>query len=373
MRDETRVVRSGLTKAVTGKALHEGPVFVSTFHTVGEPDEKLYSYGRSHQPTWTELERAIGEMEVDAGHTAAGVRVFGSGLAAVAAVFSAVLRPGDTVVVQQGCYFGARHLLSEMFVPQGVTVRTAAAKDLEQVSCLRGARLVWVETPANPGMEVTDVRAVVAAAKQAGALVAVDNTTATPLGQRPLELGADFSVCSDSKAMNGHSDVLLGHVACLEGEFLRKVDLVRTLHGAIAGPMEAWLLLRSLPTLPLRLERMSANALAVAEFLSAGPEVENVLYPGLKTGAHYEVAAGQMQHFGPVLGFTLRDRHAAESFLRNAELVTDTTSFGGVTTTAERRARWGGDAVPEGFIRMSVGLEDVRDLIEDFGRALDGI
>jgi len=362
-----------LTKAATGRALHEGPVFVSTFHTLGEPDETKYSYGRSHQPTWTELERAIGEMEVDAGHEPAGVRVFGSGLAAVASVFSAVVRPGDTVVVQQGCYFGARQLLKEMFVPQGVTLRMEAAQDLVRVESLQQARLVWVETPANPGMEIADVRAVVTAAKQAGALVAVDNTTATPLGQRPLELGADFSVCSDSKAMNGHSDVLLGHVACKDEELLRKVDLVRTLGGAIAGPMEAWLLQRSLPTLPLRLERMSASALAVAEFLSGRPEVKNVLYPGLRTHADHSVAAEQMQHFGPVLGFTLRDQGAAEAFLRNAELVTDATSFGGTTTMAERRGRWGGDAVPEGFIRMSVGLEDVRDLIEDFGRALDGI
>jgi cystathionine gamma-lyase len=373
MRDATRVVRSGLTKAVTGEPLHGSPVFVSTFHTVGEPDDRLYSYGRSHQPTWTDLERAIGEMEVDVGQRPAGVRVFASGLAAVAAVFSSVLRRGDAVVMQQGCYFGARQLLSVMFVPQGVTVRMVAAEALGQVESLRGARLVWVETPANPGMEVADVRAVVAAAKQAGALVAVDNTTATPLGQRPLELGADFSVCSDSKAMNGHSDVLLGHVACRSEELLRKVDQVRTLHGAIAGPMEAWLLLRSLSTLPLRLERMSVSALAVAEFLSGRPEVEDVLYPGLKTNAGHAIAAGQMRHFGPVLGFTLRDKAASEAFLRNAKLVTDTTSFGGVATTAERRARWGGDAVPEGFIRMSVGLEDAQDLIDDFGKALDGI
>jgi cystathionine gamma-lyase len=238
---------------------------------------------------------------------------------------------------------------------------------------LKEVRLVWVETPANPGMEIADVRAVVAAAKLSGTLVAVDNTTATPLGQRPLELGADFSVCSDSKAMNGHSDVLLGHVACRDEELLSKVDQARTLGGAVAGPMEAWLLLRSLPTLPLRLERMSASALAVAEFLAARTEVSAVLYPGLPGHPGHAVAARQMRHFGPVLGFSLRDQAAAEAFLARAALVTDTTSFGGVTTTAERRARWGGDAVAAGFIRMSVGLEDAGDLIEDFGRALDGI
>lgn len=373
MKDATRVVRSGLTAAVTGESLHAGPVFVSTFHTVGDPDAGRYSYGRSHQPTWTALEAAIGAMEVDEGDRAAGVRVFGSGLAAVAAVLASVLRSGDAVVVQRGCYFGVRHLLAEVFVPQGVVVRTVATEQLEVAEILSGARLVWVETPANPGMEIVDVRAVVRAARSVGVLVAVDNTTATPLGQRPLKLGAEFSVCSDSKAMNGHSDVLLGHVACLDAELLAKVDQARTLGGAIAGPMEAWLLLRSMATLPLRLERMSASALAVAEFLAGRPEAAAVRYPGLKNSAGYAIAAGQMRHFGPVLGFTLRDRAAAEAFLRGARLVTDTTSFGGVTTTAERRARWGGDAVAEGFVRMSVGLEDVEDLIEDIGRALDGI
>jgi cystathionine gamma-lyase len=206
-----------------------------------------------------------------------------------------------------------------------------------------------------------------------GALVAVDNTTATPMGQRPLELGADFSACSDSKAMCGHSDVLLGHVAVRELELLNRIDRYRTLSGAIAGPMEAWLALRSLATLPLRLERMSANALAVAEFLAGRKEVSEVLYPGLAGHPGHAIAKGQMRYCGPVVSFTLASKEAAQRFLSAAELVTEATSFGGVTTTAERRGRWGSDDVAEGFIRMSVGCEDVGDLIADMGRALDGI
>jgi cystathionine gamma-lyase len=372
MRDATRVVRSGLTKAVSGEALHRGPVFVSTFHTPGEPEPEGYSYGRSHQPTWTDLERAIGRLEVNAGDPA-GVRVFGSGLAAVGAAFGAVLRPGDEVVVQKGCYFGVRQLLAERFVLHGILVRTASAEELVSAEGLRGARLVWLETPGNPGLEIADVRAVVAAAREAGAMVAVDNTTATPYGQRPLELGADLSVCSDSKAMCGHSDVLLGHVATRDAELLGKIDRWRTMGGAIVGPMEAWLALRSLATLPLRLERMSASALALASYLMSRAEVSDVLYPGLPGHPGHGIAQGQMRHCGPVLSFTLKNQEAAQDFLSSAELVTQATSFGGVTTTAERRARWGGDAVAEGFIRMSVGLEDVEDLIEDIGRALDGI
>jgi cystathionine gamma-lyase len=372
MKDATRVVRSGLTRAVSGEALHRGPVFVSTFHTPGDPELDGYSYGRSHQPTWTELERAIGELEVNGGEPA-GVRVFGSGLAAVGAAFGAVLRPGDEVVVQVGCYFGARQVLQEMFVPNGVRVRMVGVGDVVSAEVLRGARLVWMETPGNPGLEIADVKAVVRAAREVGALVAVDNTTATPYGQRPLELGADLSVCSDSKAMCGHSDLLMGHVATRHQGLLEKVDRLRTLGGAIAGPMEAWLALRSLATLPLRLERMSASALELATFLQGRQQVSEVLYPGLPGHPGHAVAKAQMRYFGPVLSFTLESKAGAQKFLSAAKLVTEATSFGGVTTTAERRARWGGDAVAEGFIRMSVGLEDVRDLIEDFGRALDGI
>jgi cystathionine gamma-lyase len=377
VKDSTRVVRSGLTAVRTGTALHAGPVFASVFHTPGEPEVAGYSYGRSQQPTWTALESAIGELEVDGGREPAGVRVFGSGLAAVAGAFGAVLRPGDTVVLQDRIYFGARQLLEEMFVPGGVKVRLAEYGELADGRVLEGARLVWVETPGNPGLEVVDVRAVVKAAREVGALVAVDNTTATPLGQRPLELGADLSVCSDSKAMCGHSDLLMGHVAVRDEELLKKIDRHRTLTGGIVGPMEAWLALRSLATLPLRLERMGANALAVASFLEDRAEVAEVIYPGLVGHPGHEIAAGQMRWrdfgWGPVVSFTLADRGAAERFLGGAELVTEATSFGGVTTTAERRGRWGNDAVAPGFIRMSVGCEDVGDLIEDMGRALDRV
>jgi len=370
MKDATRAVRSGLTAARAGEALHAGPVFVSTFHTPGDPGGVEYSYARSHQPTWTELERALGELEGGGGE-AASVRVFASGLAAVGAAFWAALRPGDTVVVQEGCYFGARALLTEVFAPGGVQVRVVAVEELASPRNLAGAKLVWVETPGNPRLEVVDVRAVAEAARAVGALVAVDNTTATPLGQKPLELGADLSVCSDTKALCGHSDVLLGHVAVRDAELLARLDRYRTLGGAAAGPMEAWLALRSLATLPVRLERISANALALAEFLVTRAEVGEVLYPGLRSHAGHGVAAEQMRYFGPVLSFTLAGKAEAERFLSRAELVTETTSFGGVTTTAERRARWGGDAVAEGFIRMSAGLEDVADLIADIGRALD--
>jgi cystathionine gamma-lyase len=220
-------------------------------------------------------------------------------------------------------------------------------------------------------MEICDITALCEAARSDGVLVAVDNTTATALGQRPLALGADFSVASDAKSMTGHSDLLLGHVATRDPDLLAKIDQWRTLTGGIVGPMEAWLAMRSIATLPLRLERSCENAMRIAEFLTTRKEVGSVLYPGLPTHPGHETAAKQMRYFGAVLSFALRDRKAAEKFLAKAKLITEATSFGGITTTAERRARWGGDAVAEGFIRMSAGCEAVEDLIEDMTQALD--
>jgi cystathionine gamma-lyase len=353
--------------------MHPGPVFAAPFHTPGDDGKAGYSYSRSHNPTWTELERAIASMETgDATDLEASAVVFASGMAAVAAVFGAVLRPGDVVLAPSNSYYTARMLLRDYFTEMGVEVRQLEP-GAGLTAQLEGVRLLWLETPSNPTMDVYDIAAMSEAAHAAGALVAVDNTTPTPMGQRPLALRADFSVSSDTKALTGHGDVLLGHVAVRDEDLLKKIDQWRTLTGGIVGPMEAWLALRSIVTLPLRLERSSENALAIAEFLSTRDEVKCVLYPGLKTHAGYEVARRQMTYFGPVLGFELRDKAAAETFLKSAKLVTDATSFGGVTTTAERRAKWGGDAIGEGFIRMSAGCEAVEDLIEDIGLALDAV
>jgi cystathionine gamma-lyase len=352
--------------AVEGTPLHAGPVFAATFHTPGDPSGAAYSYGRSHQPTWTVLEQALGELEVADGSAAAGVRVFASGLAAVAAVFGSVLRAGDAVALAANCYFGARQLLKELFEPMGVEVRLLTQEQMASGAGFQGARLIWLEVPTNPGLELTDIAQAARRAHATGALLAVDNTTLTPLGQRPLELGADFSVCSDSKMLSGHSDVLLGHVAVRDAALLAGLDRYRTLTGAIPGPMEAWLVLRSLPTLALRMQRSAANARGVAEFLRGHRAVEAVGYPG------FAGPFPQMLCAGPVLSFVLASRAAAESFLCRARLVTETTSFGAVTTTAERRGRWGHDGVAPGFIRMSVGCEDLGDLLADLAQALDG-
>jgi len=370
MRDATKIIRSTLTRSAPGEPLHSGPVFAAPYHTPGDPADTPYNYARSHNPTWTSLEKAIGQMESGENYRASAL-VFASGMAACAAVFGAVLRPGDVVVLPSNAYYTARVLMQEYFTKMGVVLRMAPTAGNAQAQLLEGARLLWLESPSNPGMEICDIAMLSEAAHRAGALVAVDNTTPTPMGQLPLALGADFSVASDTKAMTGHSDLLLGHVAVRDLELRAQIDQWRTLTGAALGPMEAWLALRSIATLPLRPERSCENAQRIAEFLTTRDEVVSVLYPGLPNHPGHAIAAKQMRYFGPVLSFILRDKSAAETFLAKSKLLTEATSFGGVTTTAERRARWGGDAIAEGFIRMSAGCEAVEDLIEDMAQALD--
>jgi cystathionine gamma-lyase len=381
LQETTKIVRSTLTPAVAGTEMHLGPVFAAPYHAPGDPTGLPYTYARSHNPTWTKLEEVIGQMEsgeLQGVAYEARTVVFASGMAAVAAVFGAVLRPGDAVVVPANSYFTARYLLQEYFAKMGIEVRLSDGSGPETVALLKGARLLWIETPSNPTMDLCDIAAMCEAAHREGVLVAVDNTTPTPLGQKPLALGADFSVVSDTKSMTGHGDILLGHVAVRDAELHTKIDQWRTLTGGILGPMEAWLALRSIPTLPLRLERTCRNAQAIAEFLTTRSEVESVLYPGLTTHPGHEIAKRQMQFFGAVLSFTVRGvgrsgKAAAELFLSKAELLTEATSFGGMTTTAERRARWGGDIVAGGFIRLSAGCEAIEDLLADIGQALDAL
>ncbi|MGW7464212.1 cystathionine gamma-lyase [Streptomyces xantholiticus] len=365
--DGTTAVRAGLPEPVKYEPTLPGPVFAAHFHLPGEPTGP-YTYGRDENPTWTHLERAIGELEAP-GETVETV-TFASGMAAISAVLMSQLKAGDAVVMPDDGY-QALPLVHEQLRAFGVEVRTAPTGGDAQAALLDGARLLWIETPSNPGLDVCDVRRLADAAHAAGALVAVDNTLATPLGQRPLELGADFSVASDTKGMTGHGDILLGHVTCRDPRLAAGVRRWRKIVGAIPGPMEAWLAHRSLATLQLRADRQSANALAVAQALSGRAEVSGLRHPGLPTDPSHKIAAGQMRRFGCVVSFCLPDRAHAERFLEGLRLVEGATSFGGVRSTAERRGRWGGDAVPEGFIRFSAGAEDGEDLVADVLRALE--
>lgn len=371
MHDATRVIRAGMPVPAQGEPFMPGPVFAGTYHFSGEPETSPYTYGRYHNPTWTRFEQALGELE------GGPALVFASGMAAVTAVMSVTLLTehahgkGSVLVMPSDCYYTTRMLAEGYFASLGVEVRMAPTAGNAQIEQLDGATLLWLETPSNPGLDVCDLVELIAAAHRREVLVAVDNTTATVLGQHPLELGADFSVSSDSKSLTGHSDLILGHVAAREPAWAQRLHAFRNLQGAVPGPMEVWLAHRSLATLDMRLERQCKNALEIARLLAARPEVLRVRYPGLPQDPAHAIASRQMKYYGPVVGFVLDGEVRAEHFLAACQLVSTATSFGGIHTTAERRARWKGDAIPGGFIRLSAGCENIQDLLEDISQALD--
>lgn len=363
--DGTRCVHAGSPPAVTGRPVVSGPVFASQYHLAGEPDPagtRADFYGRAGNPTWRELEAAIGEL--DGGDCV----VLPSGMAAVNAVLRAVVSAGDRVVIPADGYYATRDLIRDEFTVHVSAVPTAGPWPDEVFD---GVRLVLLETPSNPGLDVCDIAELAGRAHAVGALLAVDNTTATPLGQRPLELGADLVIASDTKALTGHSDLLLGHVSARDPELTARIRRGRTLSGAIAGPFEAWLALRSLGTLDLRLTRQEQNARALADALVDHRKVHGLRWPGRPGDPAHSVAAQQMRRYAGVLCFELPTAADVEEFIRGSRLVTAATSFGGLHTTADRRAQWG-DPVAAGFVRLSAGCEDTRDLVVDVLAALDG-
>ena len=260
--DGTRVIHAGMPASIDGTPLVTSPVFASTYHLSGEPHGP-YQYGRLTNPTWSVWETALGELE------AGEVVSFASGIAAVSAVLLSTLRPGDVLVMADDCYYATRRLARGVLAEIGVEVRLVPAADVG--THLSGATLVWVESPSNPKLDVTDIAALSAAAHAVGASVAVDNTTSTALGQQPLVLGADYSVASDTKALTGHSDLVLGHVACRDAGRADAIRTWRSSTGAVPGVFEAWLAHRSLMTLDLRMARQAANALALAQRVGGPP------------------------------------------------------------------------------------------------------
>jgi cystathionine gamma-lyase len=355
----TRSIHAGVPAGEQGDPLLPGPVLAAPYHLRGEKDAADYGYGRDGNPSWTHLERALGEL--DGGEST----VFASGMAAVTAVLFSTLRSGDVLVACGDGYPGIRGLAEERLAPFGVETRLVPTDTAAIAEAADGAALVWLETPSNPRLDLVDIAAAAEAAHAAGALLAVDNTVCTPLGQRPLAFGADFAMLSGTKSLCGHSDVLIGAVSVADPARAEALRRWRTQSGAIAGGFEAWLAHRSLATLGLRLERSSANAAAVAALLRERDDVEEVAHPS------GELAERQMAFAGPLVGFSLASAERAQRFLGACSLVAEATSFGGVHSTAERRGRWGTDAVDEGFIRFSAGCEDEADLLADVAAALD--
>lgn len=349
MRSSTRLVHSGRPARVPDAPLNPPITMASTYISGGDLE-----YGRYANPTWTAFEEAVAVLEDPQGD--ASCLAFASGLAAVASVLD-LIGLGETVVAPRHAYNGSLAQLADAEARGRLRTRLVDVTDADEIAAAcDDAALLWLESPTNPAMEVVDIAAAVRHAHDAGARVAVDNTFATPLLQRPFEHGADIVVHSATKYLSGHSDLLLGAVLTRDAEVASVLKIRRDIHGAIPGTMEAWLALRGMRTLAVRLERAQASARALAERLGSLQALSEVRYPG----------------FGAMLAIVLPDAAAADRVVAATRLWARATSLGGVESTLERRRRWASEpaSIPEGLIRLSVGIEDVEDLWDDLEQAI---
>lgn len=336
-----------------------------------------YIYSRNHNPNRNGLEAALAALE---GGTSCAA--FGSGLAAVTAVFQG-LQPGDHVVAPLDIYHGTANVLKHLFAKWRVT---AAFVDMTNIDAVQAAvranpatRIVWIETPSNPLLQCVDIEAMAAVAHTAGARAVADNTFASPALQRPLELGCDLVMHATTKYLGGRSDVMGGAVITrADDAAFEDVRTAQLFGGAVPSPFDCWLVMRSLPTLPARMQAHCANAMQVATFLQSHPKVSVVHYPGLESNPFHALAGKQMSGYGGMLSFELTgdkaaSKDAAMAVAANVEIFTRATSLGGVESLIEHRASIEGaqSLTPQGLLRVSIGLEHPEDLIDDLAQALD--
>jgi cystathionine beta-lyase/cystathionine gamma-synthase len=369
---EARLIHAGTERTASQPATP--PLIPASIYVSEGTPRPGRAYGRDGNPGWEALEEALGGLED------AQAVVFASGQAASMALMLALAAGRERIVLASDGYYGAR-VLADKLRPHGARPVHVDLRDLAAVAGeLKAERSVlWAETPTNPLLRVADLAGLAEAA--AGAPLVVDNTAATGLLQRPLDWGATASLYSLTKAISGHSDVIGGAVVSRDTELLTGLRAWRSSGGAILGPFEAWLALRGLKTLPLRIARQSASALAVARYLAGHRRVRAVHYPGVEPST-LALASRQMPDgFGPLLSFevhgfevdgaTVDGAAAADRVVGNSRLILPATSFGGVESTWERRARWPAETAPAGLIRLSVGVEPAADLITDIGQALN--
>jgi cystathionine gamma-synthase len=366
---DTVVVSAGRPPHAVDQPVNSPIVLSSTFHSLGEPGAGEKVYGRFTNPTWDPLEETIAQLE----DCELPALAYASGMAAVAAALS-LLPAGGTIVIPSHAYNGSLSLVAELEKTLGLTVRRVDLADTDAaIAALAGADMAWLESPTNPMLEVADLPVLLAAAREAGVLTVVDNTFSTPLRQRPLQQGADVVVHSATKYMGGHSDVVLGAVVTRNPELRSRLHGMRTLHGAIPGPFEAWLTLRGIRTMALRLDRAEASAMELAKRLAGHPAISRVRYPGLPEDPGHQRAAEQLEGFGAIVAIEVAGgAEAADAMLAKLLLWTPATSLGGVESLAERRRRHPGEpgTVPENLVRLSVGIENVEDLHADLTAAL---
>ena len=343
---ETSAITAGRPEVAPDASLNPPIVFSSTYHAGGP-----VGYGRYGNESWSALEAAISELE--GGQTLS----FSSGMAAISAVFS-ILPIGAPVVASNQGYSGTMGLLNQHHAAGRLEVRFVDITNTEEViAAMKGAALLWLESPTNPCLDIADLPALIAAAKKQTIGVGVDNTFATPLVQKPLSMGADIVMHSVTKFLAGHSDVVLGSLSISDPELFNRLEESRRFNGSIPGPFEAWLALRGIRTFPVRFRATEANAKALVPRLQGHAKITKVRYPG----------------FGAVISFEIDgSAEQAEKVCNSSQLITHATSLGGVESLWERRRRWAGESpsVPEQLIRISVGCEHVEDIWQDIEQAL---
>lgn len=376
---ETRAVHAGQAFDATTGAVIPPVHFSTTYAQDGIGGLRQgYEYGRSGNPTRTALETQLAALE----RGAHGLS-FASGLAAEDALLRAVLKPGDEVLLGDDVYGGTYRLLARVLGPWGVGLRVVDMSDLAAVEAALGerpARILWVETPSNPLLRITDIAGLARLGHDAGALVVVDNTFASPALQQPLALGADVVVHSTTKYLGGHSDVVGGALVLNDDALYEQAKFLQFAVGAVSGPLDAWLTTRGIKTLALRMQRHSENAHAVAEFLSTHPKIARVHYPGLAGHPGHELASRQMSGFGGIVSAELADAASARRFAESTRLFQLAESLGGVESLmnypdemTHASVRGTELAVPEELVRLSVGIESADDLIADLDEALSAL
>lgn len=355
------------------------PIYQTSTYKQSSPGEhKGYEYSRSANPTRTALEKSLASIE-NGNYGLA----FGSGLAAIDAVIK-MLKPGDEVISTNDLYGGSYRLFKKIFEGFGIKFHFVGMSNLSAIedNINSNTKLIWIETPTNPMMNIIDIEAVSKIAKTNGVLLAVDNTFATAYLQRPLDMGADIVMHSATKYLGGHSDVVMGSLVVKDKELADKLYFIQNASGAIAGPMDSFLVLRGIKTLHVRMQRHSENGRAVATFLNSHPKVEKVYWPGFEDHPNYEVAKRQMKDFGGMVSFTTKDNsfNDAKLFVEKLRVFTLAESLGGVESLAGHPASMTHASIPkeerektgvvDSLVRLSVGIEDEQDLLEDLKQAL---
>jgi cystathionine gamma-synthase len=360
---ESKVVAAGRPKKEPDGAINPPIALNSTFHEGGP-----VGYGRYGNETWSALEEAISTLE------GGKSLLFSSGMAAISAVFS-LLPEGSVIVAANSGYQGTTTLLKKLHQSEKLKVRFVnLANTAETLAAIPGAQMLYLESPINPLLEVIDLPKIIAAGKEAGCGVAVDNTLATPLLQNPLALGADIVIHSVTKYLSGHSDLILGSLSTNDTALYNRLEQSRRYGGAIAGPFESWVALRGIRTFALRMQRSQENALELAKRLSSDARVVKVRYPGLPNDPYHQLAKSFMRGFGAMISFDVKGSvEQVDLMCNSSRLITNATSLGGVESIWERRRRWATEStlVPENLVRFSVGIENVDDLWADIDQALN--